>query len=198
MTAKGKTALPKDWEPSDNLRAWAKVNATKIDLYGTLQEFRDYSAARDWRMADWDATFRNWLRKASKASAGKNTFAGADKIADAKPAAYTPTEFPQKCKWQAAANRLLLEILHNYRITNDRLPELVAMKKKMGERLRNLYGGSEVSNDEWRTISQQGYEWMRKAAHGIAGETRKAAERASRAEPADAPSENPGLGLEYA
>jgi hypothetical protein len=106
--------------------------------------------------------------------------------------------YPQPCKWQASANRLLLEVLHNYRIPNDQLEAMVAMKRKMGERLRKLYGDADVSNEEWQTISSQGYEWMRKAAHGIAGQTRKAETRPSRNKPAEDAPEDAPMDIEYA
>lgn len=162
-TPKGKTALPKDWEPSETVRTWAKVNARDIDFHGTLLEFRDYAHGRDWRMADWDATFRNWLRKASKVSKGKPMFAGAEKPPPPRETFVQPG--PQQCKWQVAANRILLTILLTMQgVPPDKLAVMVERKRQMGQRLKSLYGDREAPDDEWRTIVRDGAKWLRNAA----------------------------------
>jgi hypothetical protein len=58
--------LPADWSPGDSLRVWAKGEG--LDATGPeLAKFRDHwlaKAGRDATKADWDATYRNWLRRA--------------------------------------------------------------------------------------------------------------------------------------
>ena len=163
--AKGKTALAKDFELNDDMRSWAKIHAAHIDAHGTTQEFIDYAKARDWRMVDWIATWRNWMRKAAKESQGKSRFAGATRKADAKPAWQPPEIYPQQCRWHAASNRILFEVLQNVRgVSDERLALLVRDKGVMSRRLRALYGDSDVPPENWRIISKEGYDWLLRKA----------------------------------
>lgn len=59
------TALPKDWTLPDDWRAWADGERPDLDASRTAEEFRDYWVAKpgkDGRKADWQATWRNWVR----------------------------------------------------------------------------------------------------------------------------------------
>ena len=71
MSEKGKTVLPADFSITDEMKRWAWSNCKGLNIEACTAEFVDYAKARDWRMKDWQATWRNWLRKASKADAGK-------------------------------------------------------------------------------------------------------------------------------
>lgn len=53
---------PKEWEPNDGHRQLAL--SLGVDLLRELEFFRDYTFAT--ARQDWDATFRNWLRKAGE------------------------------------------------------------------------------------------------------------------------------------
>lgn len=76
--------------------------------------------------------------------------------------------WPQPCKWQAAANRILLAVLQSYPETPvDRVPTLVSMKQQMGRRLAALFGEGECPSKDWQKISRDGFEWLEKAASGI-------------------------------
>jgi len=58
--------LPPDWLPSELLRAWAAKERPDLDLDVTIANFRDYWLAKpgkDGRKADWEATFRRWVRE---------------------------------------------------------------------------------------------------------------------------------------
>lgn len=57
------TPLPDDWKPNDGHLEIA--NERGLDPKAELVAFRDYATSVDWRKVDWDATFRNWLRKAN-------------------------------------------------------------------------------------------------------------------------------------
>lgn len=62
--------LPADWKPGHGLLAWA-VNELPagLDLEAETEKFRDYWTAQPGakgRKTDWDATWRNWMRKASE------------------------------------------------------------------------------------------------------------------------------------
>lgn len=160
--AKGKTSLPADFSLNDDLRAWAKIHTPYIDAYGTTQEFIDYSRGRDWRMVDWIATWRNWMRKAAKESKGKSRFAGAERP-------YTPPVLlpngsvdPQPCRWHASANRILLIVLLDMQgaVSPERLQLLIREKGVMARRLRELNGENDMPPDAWKKVSKQGYEWL--------------------------------------
>lgn len=163
--AKGKTALPDDFAVTDDMRSWAKINTPSLDAYLTTQEFIDYARGRDWRMVDWVATWRNWMRKAAKESKGKSRFAGAEKPTQHAPLVVHSTEIPQPCRWQANANRILVDVLMNAayagrKVSEERLAELVEMKRRMGARLAALYGDKTIPPDEYETISKQGWKWL--------------------------------------
>ena len=66
------TRLPDGWFPSRtdaNLRTERESGLTDRELQDALDNFRDYWAAQPGqrgRKADWDATWRNWVRRVSK------------------------------------------------------------------------------------------------------------------------------------
>ncbi len=57
------TTLPDDWQPNDKHRSLALEH--NIDIATEADVFRDYSLSKGWTKVDWDATFRNWIRRAS-------------------------------------------------------------------------------------------------------------------------------------
>lgn len=60
------TRLPNNWVPDSDLAAWSKAERPDLDLRQVLMEFRDYWSALAGAKAvklDWDATWRNWVRK---------------------------------------------------------------------------------------------------------------------------------------
>lgn len=62
--ARPPTLIPDGWKPSDDLVAFAAgigLSRQATDL--AAERMRDWSRGSGKRMADWDATFRNWLRK---------------------------------------------------------------------------------------------------------------------------------------
>jgi hypothetical protein len=66
-TARG-TRLPEDWQPTDAVKEDLKIQYPHLKLGVLLEEFRDYWISvpgQRGRKADWDRTFRNWVRKGS-------------------------------------------------------------------------------------------------------------------------------------
>lgn len=61
---KGKRAMPLDFAPNESDRALAV--SLRLDADGELEKCRDYYAANGKHMADWRATYRNWLRNAAQ------------------------------------------------------------------------------------------------------------------------------------
>lgn len=60
------TRLPKDWEPSEALKEWALNERPDLKLNRTIESFKDYwcaVAGQKGVKLDWDATFKNWVRR---------------------------------------------------------------------------------------------------------------------------------------
>ena len=62
--SKGKSECPENFPITPKLREWASQNVPRLDLDYHTAEFVDYWRGHGKRMADWDATWRNWMRKA--------------------------------------------------------------------------------------------------------------------------------------
>lgn len=61
--------LPADWSPDEVLRSWTVKNCPGLNIPSELEKFRDFwtaKAGKDGRKADWPATWRNWVRRASE------------------------------------------------------------------------------------------------------------------------------------
>jgi hypothetical protein len=54
------------WSLTAELRAWAEKEAPRVNLDRELQTFTDYWLGTGKPMANWDAVFRNWVRRAPK------------------------------------------------------------------------------------------------------------------------------------
>lgn len=66
---KRKTILPDDWEPTLEHKAIAIEQG--VDLEAQAELFRDHWKGNGELKADWDATFRNWLRRAREFCRGR-------------------------------------------------------------------------------------------------------------------------------
>lgn len=57
--------LPADWSPTDEQVMWCKAARPDLRPQEVAERFRDYwiaQAGQKGRKADWDATWRNWVR----------------------------------------------------------------------------------------------------------------------------------------
>ncbi len=82
------TRLPPSWEPSAEDQGQAKRDRPDLDLAIELAKFRDHFAAKPGRAgesADWDATWRNWIRRADPPRAAAAPMAPAPVSPPAKP-----------------------------------------------------------------------------------------------------------------
>ena len=61
-----KTRIKSDWKPSPAGYEYAKKNAPGMNIDYELEKFRDYHLREDSTYADWDATWRTWVRNAIK------------------------------------------------------------------------------------------------------------------------------------
>ena len=71
-TAPRGTRLPIDWKPNAELVAWSKTERPDLDLRKVFEEFKDYWSSVPGSKGvklDWDATWRNWVRKQTAAKA---------------------------------------------------------------------------------------------------------------------------------
>ena len=60
------TRLPADWEPSEELIAFARKERPDLNLRTTVMSFMNYwhaKAGQDATKLDWDKTFKNWVLK---------------------------------------------------------------------------------------------------------------------------------------
>ena len=63
----GGSRIPDDWNPSEDDLRWARDARPDIDALLEIERFRDYwrgVAGEKARKADWQATWRNWIRRA--------------------------------------------------------------------------------------------------------------------------------------
>lgn len=61
------TRIPDGWTPAAEEQLQTEAQAADVDLHRELERFRDYWQAQGGqrgRRVDWQATWRNWLRKA--------------------------------------------------------------------------------------------------------------------------------------
>ena len=59
--------LPEDWQPDAELLHWAAKEVPDLDVLAETEVFRDHwiaAAGANARKASWDATWRNWMRRA--------------------------------------------------------------------------------------------------------------------------------------
>lgn len=59
-----KRLLPEPFEISEAMRTWAKSKTPQVDIDAEHETFCDYWRAHGKAMADWEATWRNWMRRA--------------------------------------------------------------------------------------------------------------------------------------
>lgn len=156
MATKGKTAIPEPFEVTEAMRSWARVNAPGVDVAAATLEMIDYARGRDWRMADWQATWRNWIRKGVKASNRRAPMAAPESPAP-RIDNYSPP--PVSCGYEAVANRILYIALRRVGgVPKEFMPELVAGKKKLAARFREI--GKDIPADEQRRITEAALDWV--------------------------------------
>ncbi len=61
-----KRRLPSDWEPTETLIGWARGKHPTVDLSKETEKFKDHWEAKGEVRASWDATWRNWIRRAEE------------------------------------------------------------------------------------------------------------------------------------
>ena len=58
-----KTEIPEDFEITEKMRKWADEKIPRVDIDRETEKFIDYWLAHGKRMANWEATWRNWMRR---------------------------------------------------------------------------------------------------------------------------------------
>lgn len=69
------SVLPDSWSPSEKHAELAKELG--LDLDAEAEKFRDWILDRGMTSKDWEARFRNWLRKAAEIAEGRSVYSGA-------------------------------------------------------------------------------------------------------------------------
>ena len=59
-----KTQIDPEFSITDKMREWAYAKAPRVDIDPETEKFVDYWLGRGDRMASWEATWRNWMRRA--------------------------------------------------------------------------------------------------------------------------------------
>ncbi|WP_336715368.1 hypothetical protein [Arthrobacter sp. USHLN218] len=80
------TRIPDDWTPSDDLANAMYAECPTVDQHAELRKFKDYWQSQPdskARKTDWDATYRNWIRRA-----GENAPKSANRATDRMRAGY--------------------------------------------------------------------------------------------------------------
>ena len=76
-------ALPKNWILPAQWAAWAQGERPDLDPNKVADEFRDYWIAKpgkEGRKADWEATWRNWVRNQRATTYGRPAHSAAPKV----------------------------------------------------------------------------------------------------------------------
>lgn len=60
------STLPVDFSISENLRAWAEQKMPQVNIDKEVETFRDHWIGNGQKRANWDAVFRNWIRRAPR------------------------------------------------------------------------------------------------------------------------------------
>lgn len=77
------SALPKNWILPAQWAAWAQGERPDLDPNRVADEFRDYWIAKpgkEGRKADWEATWRNWVRNQRATTYGRPAHSAAPKV----------------------------------------------------------------------------------------------------------------------
>lgn len=102
---KASRSLPKDWTPNDAHRKLAAERGVSVEV--EADKMRDWATANAARKADWDATFRNWLRNA-KAERSPARATGNGLLLKPHEVTPEPGRGPQKTRMQLEHEQRLL------------------------------------------------------------------------------------------
>jgi hypothetical protein len=72
---KRSTRLPEGWTPSDDMVAQMRTECPNVNQQSEYRKFVDYWRAQPGQKgvkADWEATYRNWIRKAAEYQPNNN------------------------------------------------------------------------------------------------------------------------------
>ena len=61
-----KTAVPQSWQPETEIIRELQDKFPKIQVTDQVDTFLDYHRAKGSKFVDWNAAFRNWIRRAEK------------------------------------------------------------------------------------------------------------------------------------
>ncbi|UPK64660.1 helix-turn-helix domain-containing protein [Rhodococcus pyridinivorans] len=67
------THMTEDWKPKDDVDQKMRDQFPNFDHDGELASFRDYYIGHGKKMKDWDASWRNWVRRGSRKFTSRST-----------------------------------------------------------------------------------------------------------------------------
>lgn len=100
----GKTTIPEDFRVTEEMKAWARTKTPSVNIEQQLEMFVDYWKAHGKKMLDWQATWRNWMRRAPEFAKPVNQYSqmrGVPKVS----APLTPDQEEAYRRRMEAANR---------------------------------------------------------------------------------------------
>lgn len=127
--AKKAHQLPEEFTLTVDRQSWAKANAPGLDARAEFDEFRDYARSIGWKKIDWEATWRNWLRKAYKRQPAWKLRAQAEPQRQSHP----PVDHgPEMSNLAAFCNRIMLGALRRARgVPEDALERMIQAKNRV-------------------------------------------------------------------
>ena len=70
------TRMTEEWQPRTETEAWAREKFPHVDETREREKFRDYWQSRGDVRRDWDAAYRNWIRKEDEYQAARPSGGG--------------------------------------------------------------------------------------------------------------------------
>lgn len=76
--------LPEEWTPREEDIIWAKEQHPNVNAEFETHKFRDYWRGTGGTKLDWDATWRNWIRRSfAQQRPQRSVFANSSSVAEA-------------------------------------------------------------------------------------------------------------------
>lgn len=131
-TKKPSTQLPEDFALTIDRKSWAKVHTPGINVESEFAEFCDYARSIAWKKVDWEATWRNWLRKAYKRQPAWKLKEQRHQAEPATTPSRPATEGPQMSNIAAYCNRVMLGALRRaHGVPQEALERMIAAKNRV-------------------------------------------------------------------
>jgi hypothetical protein len=103
-----KTDIDPDFPITEKMREWAAIKVPRVDIDLETEKFIDYWLGHGKRMASWEATWRNWMRRAPDMGGCLKAFVPANR----KPQEVTEEQLQKdREQWQRDMERLGVRVI---------------------------------------------------------------------------------------